>query len=1123
MNIRLVHGALVFAVAAGALRGSDASLEQAWRQALYAVERADQGGFTARNVAQGIEVSFRTSETRLVSALGGGESAVTLRLVGYGYGQRLQQPEPARLASVGNRVEYRRRALTEWYINDARGLEQGFTLAARPVRTTGDGPLVIAMEWTGALRPELNATGAVALVDSAEHAVLNYGDLKAWDVLGRPLESRLEVQNRQVRLIVEDGRAAYPITIDPTVTATTLVAADGVSADRFGESVSVSGDTAVIGANFKHSLQGAAYVFVRSGTNWTQQAKLTASDAASGDQFGISVAVNGDTVVVGAFGKASGQGAAYVFVRSDGIWIQQAELTASDGASGDNLGISVSLNKDTAVVGASSQGSGQGAAYVFMRSGSSWTQQAKLTAADGAIGDQFGTSVSVADDTAVAGASGKGSLQGAAYVFVRSGASWAQQAKLTAADGVAGDSFGNSVSVNQDTAVVGANAKKSSQGAAYVFARSNTSWSQQAELVASDGAKGDQLGRSVSLDGNTVVAGANVVAFNTGAAYVFLRTGTSWNQQAKLTASDGVSSDQFAFSVSMSGDTVLAGAPVRANYTGLAYVFVRAGTNWTQQAEVAASDGANGDFFGWSVSMNGDTAVVGAFFKAGFQGAAYVFVRSGANWSQQAKLTASDGAKFDLFGSSVAVDGDTVVVGAYSASSKGAAYVFARTGTSWTQQAKLTASDGVANDFFGLSSSVSGDTVVIGAIGRNALQGAAYVFVRTGTSWTQQAELAAADVAKGDQFGSDVSVSGDTVVVGANRTATLGAAYVFVRSGTSWSQQAKLTAADGAKNDFFGFSVGVNGDTAIVAAYLKGSGQGAAYVFVRSGTSWSQQAKLTASDGAASDTFGHSVSLDGDQAAVGAPENNGQGAVYVFARSGTSWTQTAKLTAAGAAAGDLAGWAVALSEGTLVSSAPAKGGQQGLAYVFPLPGISSGGIVHGASFAHTVAPGSIASVFGINFAGTNGAAGSVPLPTILNGVSVTVNDIPAPLIFVGQLQANFQVPFETQSGTATVVVTVNGMPSAPATVTVSAIAPGIFTAPSNQAVVLNADNSLADSAHPAKVGSVVVMYVTGLGALDHALATGSPASSNPLSNAKVVPTVTIGGADWDRSTCRYPS
>src|SRR5262249_39490123 len=256
----------------------------------------------------------------------------------------------------------------------------------------------------------------------------------------------------------------------------------------------------------------------------------------------------------------------------------------------------------------------------------------------------------------------------------------------------------------------------------------------------------------------------------------------------------------------------------------------------------------------------GDTAVVGASGKSiggqRGQGAAYVFVRSGASWAQQAELTAADGAAGDLFGFSVLVSGDTAVIGAYSKtvgghSQQGAAAVFVRSGASGAQQAELPAADGAAGDLFGYSVSVSGETAVVGArsksVGGNGRQGAAYVFVRSGTSWTQQAEFTAADVADGGSFGKSVSVSGDTAVVGANHShSAQGAAYVFVRSGPSWAQRADLTAADGAAFDYFGTSVSISGDTAVIEA--DGHSKGPAYVFVRSGTSWAQQAELTPAD-----------------------------------------------------------------------------------------------------------------------------------------------------------------------------------------------------------------------------------------------------------------------------------
>jgi hypothetical protein len=279
-----------------------------------------------------------------------------------------------------------------------------------------------------------------------------------------------------------------------------------------------------------------------------------------------------------------------------------------------------------------------------------------------------------------------------------------------------------------------------------------------------------------------------------------------------------------------------------------------------------------------------------------------VFVRSGNAWSEQAELTASDGGAFDGFGDSVAISGDSVVVGAYGKdSTTGAAYVFVRSGTTWSQEAELLASDRLGGDSFGYSAAISGDTVVIGAFGKNVsgstaaptrsnnLTGAAYVFVRSGSVWSQQAILRASDASPYDRFGWSVAISGSTVIAGAysaGRQST-GAAYVFVRSGTTWTQQAELIDGDARSLDQLGYAVGVSGSTAVVGAPGKHPEghqyTGAAYVFVRSGTDWSQRAKLVSSDGAGGDLFGRSVAVSRFTSLVGAlAKDDDTGATYVF-------------------------------------------------------------------------------------------------------------------------------------------------------------------------------------------------------------------------------------------------
>lgn len=473
-----------------------------------------------------------------------------------------------------------------------------------------------------------------------------------------------------------------------------------------------------------------------------QQAYVKASNPGTFDQFGCAAAISGDTMVVGA-------------------WTEGSNAT---GVNGDQT-------NDNA--------RSSGAAYVFVRSGTNWVQQAYLKASNtegefprnSGTGDYFGWAVAISGDTAVVGAIGEDS----------------------AATGVNGDQIDNSV---RDA------------GAAYVFVRNGTNWTQQAYLKASNTGTNCEFGRVVAVSANTVVVGAHgeksaatgvngnqsdLSAPGSGAAYVFIRDGTNWTQQAYLKASNSEIYDNFGISVSVWGDTVIVGARFEdssatgvngnqhdqsASGSGAAYVFVRNGTNWSQQAYLKASNTGTGDWFGGAVGVEGDTAVVGAMWEGSSStgvngnqgdnssissGAAYVFVRNGTNWTQQAYLKASNTHTDDRFGNSVAVAGGTVVVGAYQeysnatgvngnphgghATHAGAAYVFVRDGTNWSQQAYLKASNTKVGDWFGFSAAISGDTVVIGASMEdggssgvngdasdfsNGQSGAAYVFTGLG-------------------------------------------------------------------------------------------------------------------------------------------------------------------------------------------------------------------------------------------------------------------------------------------------------------------------------------------------------------------------------------------------------
>jgi len=358
----------------------------------------------------------------------------------------------------------------------------------------------------------------------------------------------------------------------------------------------------------------------------------------------------------------------------------------------------------------------------------------------------------------------------------------------------------------------------------------------------------------------------------------------------KLLASDGAAGDNFALIISISGDVVVVGAPQdddSGSDSGSAYVYRFNGTTWVEEQKLVASDSAAGDFFGIRVSVNGDVAVVSAIGdddKGDDSGSAYIFRHNGSMWVEEQKLTATDGAAFDNFGSSVSVSGDVAVVSAYrdedNGNDSGSAYIFRFNGSMWVEEQKLTATDGAASDIFGSSVSVSGDVVVVVAPqddDSGSDSGSAYVYRFNGATWVEEQKLTASDGAAFDNFGSSVSVSGDVAVVSAyqddDNGGNAGSAYIFRYNGAMWVEEQKLLASDGAADDQFGISVSVSGDLAVVGAFLdddRGASSGSAYVYRFDGIAWVEEQKLTATDGEANDGFGYSVSVSGDVAVIGA-------------------------------------------------------------------------------------------------------------------------------------------------------------------------------------------------------------------------------------------------------------
>jgi len=339
--------------------------------------------------------------------------------------------------------------------------------------------------------------------------------------------------------------------------------------------------------------------------------------------------------------------------------------------------------------------------------------------------------------------------------------------------------------------------------------------------------------------------------------------------------------------------------------------------SWDELLKLHASDPAASDYFGISVAIDGDTAMIGAHADddnaLNASGSVYVFTRTAGVWTQSTKLYASDAAASDTFGVSVAIDGDTAMIGAHNdddnaLSASGSVYVFTRTAGVWTQAAKLHASDPAATDQFGGSVALDGDTAMIGAHvdDDNALtdSGSIYVFTRTAGVWAQSTKLHASDPAAGDYFGVSVAINGDTAMIGAsadddNALNASGSVYVFTRTAGVWTQSTKLHASDPAADDYFGVSVSIDGDTAMIGASSDDDNavtdSGSVYIFMQTAGSWTQSTKLYASDPAAADQFGRSIAISGDTAFVGADADDDNtfadsGSAYLFDLRGPSFT-----------------------------------------------------------------------------------------------------------------------------------------------------------------------------------------------------------------------------------------
>jgi hypothetical protein len=983
--------------------------------------RSSSAGLQAASPAQHLQESFDPSGV-LVSS---GKTRVGLSLRAVGYGSSLQPLRAAAPRARANRVSYAHPGLSEWYLNGPLGLEQGFTITrVRSGHPTT--PLTLSLALSADAHVSLASGGQSLTLSHAGGPSLRYGELRVSDARGGALHSWIELRAGRVLLRANTRGARYPLRIDPFIQQGEKLTGTGQSGPitpRLGFSVALSsaeGNTALIGGPGDYGKTGAAWVFTRSGSTWTQQGgKLVGREELGEGLFGSGVALSsdGNTALIGGPGDNTGNGAAWVFTRSGSTWTQQgAKLTGSEGVGVPEFGSSVALSVDgnTALIGGPGDSKGvgvgmeerTGAAWVFTRSGSTWTQQGPKLTGNGEVSEkrpsaetaakfpgEFGSSVALSADgnTALIGGPGDNKGLGAAWAFTRSGSTWSQpKAKLTASEEVSSETspgkFGASValgSAEANTALIGGPGDNNGVGAAWAFTRSGfgKAYAQQGSKLTGSGevseAPGEnkfpgKFGSSVALSApevnTTALIGGPGDNKGVGAAWAFTRSGSTWTQQgSKLTGGGEVSSVEFpgefgaSVALSSDGNTALMGGPGDSSKVGAGWAFTRSGSTWTQQGSKLTGTGASARGMvnlGSSVALSsdGNTALIGG--PGDGPGAAWVFTRSGSTWTQQgSKLTGGEevGIVTVQFGASVVLsaDGNTALIGGPGDNTNmGAAWVFTRSGSTWTQQgSKLIGSGESEQGEFGVGVALSadGNTALIGGRADGNLAGAAWVFTRSGSTWTQQGSKLTGTGGEFAHFGWSVALSseGNTALIGGpvDKLGT-GAAWVFTRSGSTWTQQgSKLTGTGASGAARFGSSVALGspeGNTALIGGPADNTNVGAAWVFTRSGSTWSQQgAKLTGTGESGAAKFGSSVALgspEANTALIGGPADNIEvGAAWAFTRSGSTWTQQgSKLTGTGAFGAAKFGSSVALSSeaNTALIGGAGDYGHTGAAWAF---------------------------------------------------------------------------------------------------------------------------------------------------------------------------------------------
>lgn len=893
------------------VRSIGARLDQARRRIMKidgaASEMDANRGMTHffQNPGQGIVVRVGGGETHL--EIPGEDFRGRLRYSGAGDGSMAEAKGTRLLLNHPDGV-------VEWLENSKNGIEQGFEL---PERLSASGVRMVTV-GIGGLSASFAPNGDDLEWKAPDDTPLfSYSGLKVADARGIELAARMIPDGNAFHIMIDDKDAVYPVSVDPMITTMrakvnpSAASGDGVMYDSFGATVATDGERLVVGAQRG---DGSVYVFVRDGANWSLETKILppdGSEALGGKKFGCSVAINGSQLFIGSSnftGPFTGPdasliiGAVHVYTRTGSDWVLTQRLRPIYDEEmpslwrGSSFGHSLAVDDDVLVIGTNGNrdgigGSpGQGYVCIFRKTMGIWSEEARLMSPQGQLGDGFGYSVAVKGERIVIGRPYLGA--GDAFVFSKQGDLWVEEVKWTG--GLNGDRFGQSVAISGDRVAVGAGAATTGQGAkagsVKVFRKTAGNWETPITLQPTGGGANHGFGSSLAFDGNELLVGAPFCNSNRGGAYLFAWTGTVWQQTASFLPAFGSYNGAAGSSVALKGDAAYAGAPRSTNgviqTAGVVHHFARSGGNWQEQPRLSAGDGDSGQLFGATVALDGTRLLVGMqedHTPYGYQsGSAYLFKRDGDVWNLETILMDPDPGHYEVFGSSVAIDGERLVVGNPKDNGGGSAVCFALGQAGWTFDAKLRPPTGTSVPDFAKSVSLEGDLVLVCApdtTSGNGSTGAGHLFRRSASSWVREAVLVPSGIPGSlARAGHVVLDSGRAYISFPSSPGTGGSGsgciQEFVLSGGQWVPgQRMVNPVTGYSQ--FGYRFAVSGNHMVAAE----SSQRVFAWKLDAGNIWRPNGELPRPEGSSESTvgFGMAVALDGGTAAV---ESVGRVTIY---------------------------------------------------------------------------------------------------------------------------------------------------------------------------------------------------------------------------------------------------